>query len=96
VSVDNGVPDAATFTADGTCGTVVDTIGRNKPETTTGCLKDTGYTFGLRSFFVVVAQRGGQYYLDPLRTLEEYAHVITDSKDFDTLMCQASGKQCES
>lgn len=88
--------DAATFAVDGTCGTVVDTIGKAKPETSTSCLKDTGYTFGLQSFFIVVAQRGGQYYLDPLRTLEEYAHVITDSKDFDTLMCQASGKRCES
>ncbi len=85
----------ATATVDGTCYTAVNSAA-GKPQQDSGCLKDTGYTFGLKSFFVVVAQRGGQYYLDPLRTLEEYARVITDSKDFDTLMCQASGKQCES
>jgi hypothetical protein len=94
-SIDDGVPDVATFSVNGTCYDATDTIGRAKPETTTGCLKDTGYTFGLNSFFIVVAQRSGQYYLDPLRTIEEYARIITESKDFDTLMCQASGKQCE-
>jgi hypothetical protein len=100
VSVDDGVPDAATFAVDGTCGTVVDTIGRAKPEETKSCLEDTGYTFGLHSFFVVVAARAGEYYLDPLRTIEEYARIITDSKDFKSLLCEAGGasggKDCAS
>ena len=91
VSIDDGVSDAATFAVDGTCGSIVDTIGRAEPEETKACLDDTGHTFGLRSFFVVVAKRGGDYYLDPLRTIEEYARIVSDSKDFKSFMCEASG-----
>jgi hypothetical protein len=89
------ITQTATATVTGTCYTAVNSANGH-PQPTAGCLKDTGYTFGLTSFFVVVAQRGGQYYLDPLRTIEEYARTMTTSKDFNSLMCQASGKQCKS
>ncbi len=83
------VTDTASVSLSNTCLTISSDGDRD-----TNCLSDLDHTFGINKFFLVVVERKGQFYLDPLATIAEYLKIVAESGDLEKAICDAT-EQCD-